>query len=213
MLGITIRKEILTYSLMIEGLTSSFLSGLLGIKDQKNSRTLGNKSSSLSFNNKIDLLIDIGALKGETKSKFQTFMEIRNQFMHNIEASNYENCFSFMPDKITFLLKQYPQAQNLTKEDQLKNATLELATDVFNFTGELTQRLREKFAKDAEAETLKKSNKALIESITEMTKNLNEIVEKEIEESPNFSSARLKGLGTQVGRHIFKIWKGKFEAR
>jgi len=212
MLGIIIRKEILTYSLMIEGLTSAFLSGLLGIKDQKNSRTLGNKSSSLSFNNKIDLLIDIGALRGDTKSKFQTFMEIRNQFMHNLEASNYEKCFSFMPDKITFLLKQYPQAQNLNKEEQLKNATLELANEVFKFTGELTERLKEKFAKQAEADTLKKSNKAFVESITEMMKTLDEVVDKEIAKSPNFSSARLKGLGTQVGRIIFKIWKGKFDA-
>ena len=103
--GFKTRLEILSYALSLEEITSTFLSFLLGIKNQKDSYIFSNSNTSLSFKNKIELLIDIGALEGDTKKKFITFMEIRNQFMHNNDASNYVRCYSYLIGKEKFILK------------------------------------------------------------------------------------------------------------
>ena len=66
------------------------------------------------------------------KAKFKTFMEIRNQLMHNITASSYEKCFTFLPTgKDKWILSQYRQLKGLSKEESLKSASLALAKDVF----------------------------------------------------------------------------------
>src|SRR5688572_19762225 len=95
-IGIEKRQNILNVSLLVENFTSLFLSRLLEIQDHRKTISFGNKSSSLSFNQKVNILIDIGALNATDKIKFQTFMEIRNQFMHNIDADSYENCFKYL---------------------------------------------------------------------------------------------------------------------
>ncbi|MDP3445793.1 MAG: hypothetical protein Q8T08_23275, partial [Ignavibacteria bacterium] len=104
-----IRVDILQYSLMVENFSSIFLSTLLDIPDFKESKSLGNRSGNLSFNQKIDLLIDIQAIEKKEKSKFSNFMSIRNQFMHNIDADSYENCLKNIEGADKFLLKTYPQ--------------------------------------------------------------------------------------------------------
>ena len=68
--GFRNRNIILASSLLIEKTTSRFIANLLGIKKPENSLTLGIKNSALSFNQKIDLLIDLGALSASDKSKF-----------------------------------------------------------------------------------------------------------------------------------------------
>ena len=64
------RNIILETSLVLEKTITALISELLGIKNPEDSITLGNKSSSLSFNQKVDLLIDLGALGKEDKKKF-----------------------------------------------------------------------------------------------------------------------------------------------
>ena len=53
----------------------------MGIKDVDTSSTLSNKSSALSFNQKVDMLIDIGAISKTNKVKFLTFMEILSKIL------------------------------------------------------------------------------------------------------------------------------------
>ncbi len=103
------RTDILETSLAIEGMLSVFLAGLLGIKiDPDTTNSFSNKSSALSFANKIHLLIDIGALDKEMKLKYFTFMEIRNQFMHNIKIRSYEHFFTeYLSDKKKYVLSHY----------------------------------------------------------------------------------------------------------
>src|SRR6266446_5696534 len=95
-LGVEKRLDVLEAALTMEHLTSAFLTSLLGIKDWQGSKVFGNKSGCISFNQKIDLLIEIGALSKDLRTKYQTFMEIRNQFMHNINAESYEKCLSLI---------------------------------------------------------------------------------------------------------------------
>lgn len=163
------RKKVLSMSLLLENMTSAFLSKLLGIDNHKETISFGNKSSSLSFNHKINLLIDIGALPLEQRKKFLTFMEIRNQFVHNIEAKDYESCYSFLEGKDTFILKQYPQDEKLSKEEQLENATLDLCNELGKITMDIIERIKTKVEKDVKADIYDKMFPILIETIDKLS--------------------------------------------
>lgn len=210
-LGLDKRTEILARSLMIENLTSSFIGGLLGIKDVRNSRTLGNKSSSLSFNQKIDLLIDLGALDSTQRNKFLTFMEIRNQFMHNLSAASYCECFDFLEGKEKFIFKLYPQDVELSKEDQLEKASLQLASDTLTLTAEITESVKAKFLKDIKGETHELSNKAFIASIAETKKMIDQLTESIIAKQETISTKELKDLGDLVSTIIGSNWQKLFK--
>ena len=167
-LGLDIRKEILMYSLLIESFTSTLLIGLLGVKNPLDSKTLGNKSTAFSFNEKICLLIDIGVLDSTTRNKFQFFMQIRNQFMHNIEASTYINCFKYIEGGVNFLSNNYPNEFNKGQEEEIREATLALTKEVFRITGDIMKHLEAKIAKDAEYEMLKATQQVLIDHIAQL---------------------------------------------
>ncbi len=77
-----LRSRVLICSIRAEDSASDILISLLR-RVRPDSKTLGNKSSSLSFKNKIDLLYDIDDLTKEEYTSMLKFMEIRNQFIHN----------------------------------------------------------------------------------------------------------------------------------
>lgn len=153
-IGLNNRTEILTFALLLEQFSSILIKGLLGIGVSKETISFGNKSGCLSFNQKINLLIDIGALPPEDKKKYQTFMEIRNQFMHNLSADTYEACYGFIDGKDKFVLRLYPQSDSLTTEVALKQATRELAGEVLNKTIGLFEKVKEKVEKDSRTKLL-----------------------------------------------------------
>lgn len=140
-LGFENRNIILETSLIIEKTTSSFIAEILGIKSPETSLTLGNRSSSLSFNQKIDLLIDLGKLGNSDKNKFQAFMEIRNKFMHVYNANSFKNCFENLKDKGKFLFKIYPEITSTDEEEKLKAVSIQLANDVLSLTFGIINRI------------------------------------------------------------------------
>lgn len=207
-----IRMNILKNALLVEGMTSHFLGGLLNIKDVKNSASLGNTGSALSFNQKINLLIDIGALQKDSKTKFQKFMEIRNQFMHNIEAKNFEICFTFVGDGTEkYILKTYPQNPRLTKEVQLENAVNALSSDVVNQTIQIIDKINAKFSKESEADLYKSMLIASHKSIKDSIKIIDEYLETQLSQKTSLKPEQFKLLGTQIGKIIFKKIKNDFE--
>lgn len=113
-MNIELRTYILNCSLQIEDGLSKILSFILKFP-KEDSRTLGSKSTSLSLKTKVDLLFDIGRITKDEYSKFITFMEIRNQFIHNIDA------YSF-----TIVLAR------IEKENQLKKINSELEKKFLN---------------------------------------------------------------------------------
>jgi hypothetical protein len=169
-IGIEKRKFILTVSLLVENFTSIFLSRLLEIKDHRQTISFSNKSSNLSFNQKINLLIDIGAIPAGQRNKFLTFMEIRNQFMHNLEAKSYETCFDFIDGKDKFVLKTYPQDPKKSREEQLEKATEELSNEVLSMSAKLYDKVKEKIEKEVRFDTLEKVHPVLIKAIADIEK-------------------------------------------
>lgn len=205
-IGVENRQEILQYSLLIENFTSIFLSKLLGIENYEETKSFGNQSGNLSFNQKIDLLIDIGAFDKNEKKKFQTFMEIRNQFIHNYNAKNYESCFNYLDGKATFILKIFPQNAELPTEEKLHKATIELAGDVLKTTVNLIEKLKEKISKDVEGEMLKKFKTDTLEIIKQIEDGFNELYTAEKEKGEKtISIEELKGLGTLIRRSYYSL--------
>lgn len=197
--GIEIRQEILQYSLLIENFTSIFLAKLLGIDDYKATKSFGNQSGNMSFNQKVELLIDIGALDRAEKKKFQTFMEVRNQFMHNYDAQNYVSCFSFLEGKSNFVLKLYPQSAELSLEERLHKATIQLAGDVITTTVNLVEKVKEKIGETVKLDMLEKFQKDSFKSIKEIEDVFNKMYasKKEAGET-NINLEELKDLGKTI---------------
>lgn len=86
--NIGLRSKILMCSIKQEELSSEIVKKFLRIYKQ-DLKTLGNKTSSFSFKNKIDLLFDIGDIEIEQYPFLIKFMEIRNQFIHNSSCSTF----------------------------------------------------------------------------------------------------------------------------
>lgn len=127
------RIEYLSHSLIIEKSVSWFLATCLGIeKDVKNSKSFSNKSSALTLMQKVNLILDLEIIEKKSIWKFEMFMSIRNQFMHNSEAETYEQCIEFIDGAKTKILKEYGEDKNLTTEQNLQLAANKLAIDVKN---------------------------------------------------------------------------------
>ena len=197
------RASYLTYSLMCENITSYLIAELVDITDHENSRTLGHKSSSLSFNQRIDFLIDMQVLNATQKAKFQTFMEIRNQLMHNISASTYVKCFTFLPAG----KDQYRQLKGLSKEEELKKASLALAEDVFNITTSLFTSITKKEEKEKIVPGFERKIKVYENVHTEIESIIDEIVASRIQKRRLKSSAAFTGIGKEVAQIINKRFK------
>lgn len=204
---ILFRGQILAYSLLIESLTSIFLARLVGIKNHADSKTLGNKSSSLSFNQKIDFLLDLQVLTSEEKKKAQTFMEIRNQLMHNLSASTYEKCFGNLQGKEKWILSQYPPDVKLSKEEQLKKASISLSNEVYNIIIRVHDSIIAKEEKEKELSSVKRKLAARDKVNNEVEGLVVELLENKL--GTNIP-AELKGIEKEISieilRRIKKYW-------
>ena len=129
-----IRLFILNKSLEIENLLSKILKEIIRIP-KSDSKTLSNKSSSLSFKTKADLLYDLDRINKEEYNLLILFMEIRNQFIHNIEATTFEKVFEIIgnnkKNKIlkldTELEKSYKQTLEINDEKLSPEVVLKMA--------------------------------------------------------------------------------------
>lgn len=207
------RKVILGYALTVEGFTSIFLASLLDIKNAKESRTLGNKNSALSFNQKIDLLIDIGALDDNVKAKFVTFMELRNQFMHNMEAKTYEKCFEAMPlGKHKYILKTYPQNTSLSREEQLEAACHDLSKEVITVTLDLYNTIKAKIERQVSSDMNANMKEAFEKTIPQIEKCLDRFVEKATGKDGKLSSESFNNFGKEVSTLLYTLTWANFNA-
>ena len=88
-MNISLKSDVLYRSIQIENFLSKILMVLLDIENP-NSKILGHSGTALSFKSKADLLYDIKKISLELYNDLLTFMEIRNQFIHNDDTNTYE---------------------------------------------------------------------------------------------------------------------------
>ncbi len=147
------RLNVINSSIFIEKLISAALASFLDI-DLPTSKTLGNKSTSFSLNQKINLLTDMQAFDKSNVRKFQIFSEIRNQFAHNLDVYDFTSCFKLIDGSENYLQKVYSNEsfEFCSKEDQLETYFNILFKDVLSICHKLLEKAEQKVKFIGEAE-------------------------------------------------------------
>src|SRR3546814_18928683 len=86
------RSTVIEIGVTVEQCASVFLSIVLGIEGE--SRSFGSQGETLSFSNKVNLLLDMKLLSNEEKAVLTRFMEIRNKFARSEERRVGKECVS-----------------------------------------------------------------------------------------------------------------------
>lgn len=94
-LNLELRQEITEIALHLEHGVNKLIAAYLNI-EKDTTKTIGNRSSSLSFKNKIDLLHDLEILNDGEHKDLLLLMEFRNQFLHNFDCSSFEKAVEFL---------------------------------------------------------------------------------------------------------------------
>ncbi|MEQ8807907.1 MAG: hypothetical protein RIE59_02465 [Imperialibacter sp.] len=209
-IGIKKRNTVLTASLFVEKIVSVFLGKLLGIDHTEDSITLGNKASSFSFNQKVDLLIDIGALSGKEKAKFVHFMTIRNQFMHNWSADTYIRCVSEKTGLENYLIKTYPNDKK-DREEMIGESITMLCNDVTKLAVGISEAVERKLAKENEAVIQQKSQEIFKEALDDVTSQLDKVIKSQLEKKAKISLQDYENIGSEVKRIIYSEWYRKLK--
>lgn len=126
-LNIDVRSRILEYSLLIEGSINDLLLLNLGIYNEKEKTRLFSNKGKLTFQNKIDLLFDIGVLSPEENLEFGLLMNIRNKFLHVLDCSSFQNLFQQLDNGIVNRFKKFlEEGQSISDEEVCKKACYRL---------------------------------------------------------------------------------------
>jgi len=203
------RTSVLATSLTVENFASLFLGYLLDIPDPVNATSLNGRGAALSFSQKINLLIDIGALNSSDRAAFHLFMEIRNLFMHNFLAHTYFRCYELLlPTSRNGLRNRYypdkPRTAQLTPAEA-KAGIIKLSSDVLELTRGLVAKMKDKAADKAGVELMGKYKDASIEVVAEVKKFLTEYVNGLIKIGDNIDPNELKDLGDFVSNFYYKM--------
>lgn len=128
-----IRYKVLIKSLDVEHKLSLIIKEIIRIP-KHTTKTLGSKSSSFSFRNKVDLLYDLDWLSDEEYQLLLMFMEIRNQFVHNLEADSFVKVFEHLgTGKLKRFIGINSEIQDLyNKQEQLEEHNRERES-ILNF--------------------------------------------------------------------------------
>jgi len=74
--------------------TISFVLGTILNIDWKESKSFGFRSTALSFNQKVQIIMDIKGLNSKELKQLTTLMNIRNKFAHLSEIKTFDDLFS-----------------------------------------------------------------------------------------------------------------------
>ena len=196
------RTKVLKAALIVESGVSMCLGLLLGI-DLNTSKTLGNKSTSIPLNIKIDLLTDINSMDKDDAKKFSYFMPIRNQFMHNISATSFEYCINYIDGLGNKLLKLYPQDESLSDEEKYENCFQALFEDLMMILKKLGRKIKEKISLEAFNKTNEIAVQIFMRSINEMTTHIDEFFEKQLSDKKDITYDSIKDFGKHLKTAIY----------
>lgn len=180
-----LRADVLDKSLTMESLLSQFIGVLLRIPI-KDSRTIGSKSSSLSFKTKVDFLFDLGKLSTDDCKQLTLFMEVRNQLIHNIEIDTMYKALE--ATKNTAKIMKFQEADTIDRE----MSEYDYRIAFHNFYGTLLQRVgevletinaelaaaEEQAQKAADSELFDKHLELLSEAIDEASDHFDQLFER-----------------------------------
>ena len=82
--------------------------------DPKKTKLFGFKSGCLSFDSKLEMLLELNYLTSDKREKFRKFSEIRNKFAHISTILNFTDCYLAITGVTNKLSNWYPLKVNLT---------------------------------------------------------------------------------------------------
>ena len=106
---VKVRNEFFVSALFIESTITDYISERLNISNPIDSEFLGNHEKAISFDQKMDILIESGNFSIIDKSKLSVFRGIYNEFILNMDTLSLEESFSSPDNNDDFLLILYPQ--------------------------------------------------------------------------------------------------------
>jgi hypothetical protein len=120
-LNMGVRSFVIELTLRLEQTSSSLIRTILRLFND-DLKTLGDKSSALSFKSKIDLLLDLEEIDKTDYNHLMKIMEIRNQFAHNHKAISFESLDEINPEINKYLNKFKPDEspEELPREELLR---------------------------------------------------------------------------------------------
>lgn len=142
---VKVKNEFLVSALFIESAINDYLSRKLDISDPVSSEFLGNSKKGLTFDQKIDALLDSTAFSKIDKSKISVFREIYKEFQLNFDAG-LEDSFTSEDANDDFLMILYPQNDYLPREEMLINACYQLIAEVSELIADKTSGVEVKMA-------------------------------------------------------------------
>lgn len=136
---ISIRNEFFISALFIENMISSYMSEKFNLQDILDSSIIDDNVKSISFNDKIELLLESEDLTVIDKSKLSVFREIYKELTNSEDAETFENCLTSTDDNDDFLLILYPQEDLIIRDEKLTNACIYLIDDVSQIVSNFTK--------------------------------------------------------------------------
>lgn len=121
-INLNLRTGVLEKALYLESEMNKLLTLFLNVERGKETRTFGNKSTSLSFKNKIDLLFDLDVLNKEENDQLLLLMQFRNQFLHNIHCSSFIIAVGLLQGSSKHLSKFVGEEVHQNKESEYDSA-------------------------------------------------------------------------------------------
>lgn len=135
---VKVRNEFFVSALFVESAINDYLSKKLDISNPIDSGFLGHGKKGLSFDQKVDALLDSAAFSIIDKSKLSVFREIYKEFLTNRDAASLEESFTSPDSNDDFLMILYPQNDYLPREEKLINACYQLIAEVSELIAEKT---------------------------------------------------------------------------
>ncbi len=137
---VKIRNEFFISALFVENNITTYISDKLKINDTGNSIFLGHREDAISFNQKIELLLESDDFSIIDKSKLSVFREIHNELLENKDKTSFEDCFTSPNNNGDFLLILYPQSDYLPRDEKLTNACYHLIGEISELVAKFTNK-------------------------------------------------------------------------
>lgn len=138
------RMKVLEETVKLEHNTAALLMQVFEIPSDNMS--FGTTSKALSFDQKLNLFVDIGMLDKEQRKRFTLLQEMRNQFAHNFSTYTFEICLSRTSIPAKTLLKWYPpKDSSLHPEQQLEMAFEKMMGHIEEMLGEVVMKVMQRW--------------------------------------------------------------------
>lgn len=125
-MGMELRAMVLHVSLLVEQAAQSAVLQLLHVPSGE-SKVL----SQLNFDQRVNLLTELRAMKPDDRNKFMLFKKIRNKLVHHLDAISMVRVFEVLnEDPRSSLFQLYPQDDRMDLEARMRQALDSLIMDI-----------------------------------------------------------------------------------